>query len=264
MIDKNKSYKDIVSFLNQKYPISLSEKWDNSGLFIPPNREAISKIVMTLSLTESAIEKAIIQKANFIISHHPLTLIDFKNIDPKTREGYLLIKLIKNGIGLYIAHTNFDCHAKGLNYYLGKAIGLNKMKPLEPINEGKNGLGKVGVLKKAENLSEFMKRVKELIGDKSIEMTYPIEDIIIKRVSICGGSGKHLLSLAIKKSDIYLTGDLSYHDFEKAAYCKFPLGNISHFHSEKLGFLGWSKMLSKRFNIDVDFLEEEGIYSTVI
>ncbi|AMP20145.1 hypothetical protein AZF37_02240 [endosymbiont 'TC1' of Trimyema compressum] len=369
MIDKNKSYKDIVGFLNQKYPIYLSEKWDNNGLFIPPDREAVTNIVVTLSLTESVIEKAIAQKANFIISHHPLTLSGLKTIDSKTREGHLLLRLIKNGIGLYVAHTNFDCHVEGLNYYIGKAIGLSKMEPLEPINkdthlklefyipkenektvfqalyslgagafnnydscsfaskgfgsfrglensspigkvgeltivnevkvemiipknkaveivetlkrvhpyeevayylhsiifnEKKNGLGKVGVLRKAEKLSEFMKRVKAVLGCESIEMTYPLEDIMIKRVSICGGSGKHLLPLAIKRSDIYLTGDLSYHDFEKAAYYKFPLGNIGHFHSERLGLIGWSEMLSRQLAVAVCFLEEEGMYSTVI
>ena len=369
MIDKNKSYKKIVGFLNQKYPISLSEKWDNNGLFIPPDRETVSSIALTLSLTESVIEKAIAKKINFIISHHPLTLSGLKTIDSKTREGNLLIQLIKNGIGLYVAHTSFDYHAEGLNYYLGKAIGLSKMEPLKPIdedaylklefyipkeneraafkalyslgastfnnydscyfalrgfdsfgdfennnstiskveestitnkvkvemiipknkvveivktlkrihpckdvtyylysiifNEKKNGLGKVGILRKAEKLSEFMKRVKLILGCESIEITYPLNDIIIKRVSICGGSGKHLLPIAIKRSDIYLTGDLSYHDFEKAAYCKFPLGNIGHFYSERLGLIGWSEMLSRQLDVAVYFLEE-GMYSTII
>ena len=365
-----KSYKEIISFLNQKYPLTLSEKWDNNGLFIPPDREEVSSVILTLSLTESVIEKALEKKANLIISHHPLTLAGLKDINPETREGHLLIQLIKNGIGLYVAHTNLDCHAEGLNHYLGKSLGLIDMVPLDPINENnhlklefyvpkenekavfealyalgagafnnydsccfaskefvsfrgldnsnpavgkvgkvtivnevkaemiipknkateiidklktvhpyeevayylhpiifnekKNGLGKVGKLSTGEPLSVFMERIKKILGCESIEITCDLGDPIIKRVSICGGSGKHLLPLAIKKSDIYLTGDLSYHDFEKAEYDKFPLGNIGHFHSERLGLTGWAEMLREELKVDIYFLEEEGMYSTVV
>ena len=366
----SQSYKEIVGYLNQKYSISLSEAWDNCGLFLAPDKEEVSNVILTLSLTESVIEKAIEKKANLIISHHPLTLVGLKEVNRDSREGHLLVQLIKNGIGLYVAHTNFDCHNEGLNYYLGQALGLTDMVPLDPIeknthlklefyvpkknerevfealyslgagalndyenccfaskgfgsfrglknskpaigkpgemtiveevkaemiipkknafeiveklkevhpyeevayylhpiifNERKNGLGKVGVLKNKEKLSVFIERVKKILGCQSIEMNAVLGDPIIERVSICGGSGKHLLPLAIKNSDIYLTGDITYHDFEKAAYSKFPLGNIGHYQSEMLGLMGWADRLRSALDVTIYFLEEEGMYSTVI
>ena len=53
----------------------------------------------------------------------------------------------------------------------------------------------------------------------------------IERVALCGGSGRSLIKMAYRKgAQIYLCGDISYHDF----YCPdhFMVADIGHFESE--------------------------------
>lgn len=363
----SKTYGEVIELLSDKYPESLSESWDNCGLLIPPAKEGITGVVLTLSVTEGVVDKAIEAGANFMISHHPLWLGGLEKIDEATREGHLAKRLIENGIGLYVMHTNFDNHGEGMNYYLGKALNLTGLKPLDPLdenthfklefyvpkenerevfnalyalgggtlegyekcsfaskgfgsfkgletsnpyigspgemtiveevkaemiipkekafemietlksvhpyevvayylnpiifNEGKHGLGKVGMLPEGQRLSDFIKTVKKVFRVDYLKLTADLDDPFIEYVSICGGSGKHLLPQAIQKSSVYLTGDLTYHDFEKANYHQFPIIDIGHFNSERMGLMKWVEVLENMLEMEVLFFDEEGAYS---
>ena len=55
----------------------------------------------------------------------------------------------------------------------------------------------------------------------------------MKRIALCGGSGFEFLPLAVKeKADIYLTGDLKYHQFFEADG-QIIIADFGHFESEQ-------------------------------
>jgi putative NIF3 family GTP cyclohydrolase 1 type 2 len=55
----------------------------------------------------------------------------------------------------------------------------------------------------------------------------------IKKVAVCGGSGSFLINNAkIAGADIYITGDIKYHDFFEAEN-KLIIADIGHFESEQ-------------------------------
>ena len=84
-------------------------------------------------------------------------------------------------------------------------------------------------------------RSKELFGCSCIPYTIGTEGLEVRRVAVCGGSGKVLLDSAMYKAEVYLTGDVGYHGFEKSAYFNFPVLDIGHHHSETVGMerLAW-------------------------
>ncbi|MDP8203027.1 MAG: Nif3-like dinuclear metal center hexameric protein, partial [Candidatus Tenebribacter mawsonii] len=85
--------------------------------------QEVKKILLTLDVTENAINKAINENIDLIISHHPLI---FKLISKITNPIYL--KLIKNNISVFCAHTNLDVIKKGVNFALAKKLDLQNVE----------------------------------------------------------------------------------------------------------------------------------------
>lgn len=79
-------------------------------------------------------------------------------------------------------------------------------------NLSSHGLGRIGDLKQPVAFEEFCHLVKKELSCNirvSGDLSRPI-----KRVALCTGSGRELLNQAVKQqADLYLTGELNYHDF---------------------------------------------------
>ncbi|MCF8296919.1 MAG: Nif3-like dinuclear metal center hexameric protein [Saprospiraceae bacterium] len=94
------------------------------------------------------------------------------------------------------------------------------------------GAGMIGELEIAEDEKDFLKRVKEIVGVGCVKHSDFIGKKIIK-VAVCGGSGSFLINNAISSgADIFLTGDLKYHQFFDADE-KMIIADIGHFESEQ-------------------------------
>ena len=50
--------KDIINFLEKKFPLDLQEDWDNSGLQIGNVENDLKNIMISLDLDDQTIEKA--------------------------------------------------------------------------------------------------------------------------------------------------------------------------------------------------------------
>lgn len=94
------------------------------------------------------------------------------------------------------------------------------------------GAGMVGTLPKPMPTVEFLKKVKEVL-DIPILRHSELYLAEVQTVAICGGAGSFLIDNAkAAKADIYLTGDLKYHDFQQAE-SNIILADIGHFESEQ-------------------------------
>jgi dinuclear metal center YbgI/SA1388 family protein len=127
--------RSIISILNTIAPPEYACSWDqNNGLQIGNKNQEIKKVFITLDVTEKTISKAIKQQADLIIAHHPLIFGEINRLDFTKPPGKSIQKLIKNDIALFIAHTNLDAAAEGVNWTLARQEGLNpeKCQVLEP------------------------------------------------------------------------------------------------------------------------------------
>lgn len=94
------------------------------------------------------------------------------------------------------------------------------------------GSGVVGEL--AETLDEraFLSRLKEVFGLAVVRHT-PLLGKQVKRVALCGGAGSFLIPNALgAKADVYVTGDVKYHEFFDADG-RMVIADIGHFESEQ-------------------------------
>jgi len=123
---------EIVSFLNQCFPLQYQESWDNSGLLIDTDKP-ISKVITCLDCTLEVVNEAIVENANLIVAHHPLIFGGIKKIVKTDRTASILKLLIKNDIAIYCAHTNLDNAVGGLNDYLAKTLNLTNIEVLQPL-----------------------------------------------------------------------------------------------------------------------------------
>lgn len=114
-------------------------------------------------------------------------------------------------------------------------------------SHGKIGSGMIGELEKGMEEKEFLDFVKKQMQTTLIRHT-ALQNKMINRVAICGGSGRFLLEDAIRqKADVFITGDFKYHDFFDADG-KILVLDIGHFESEQFTNNLLSDWIKKKFN----------------
>ncbi|MCF8715854.1 Nif3-like dinuclear metal center hexameric protein [Joostella atrarenae] len=94
------------------------------------------------------------------------------------------------------------------------------------------GIGMIAELETAQNPIEFLKFVKERMQTGCVRHSELLNKKI-KKVAVLGGSGAFAIPNAIAAgADIYITGDVKYHDFYKAEN-KIIIADIGHYETEQ-------------------------------
>lgn len=200
---------EIAELMEKLSPVRYACDWDNVGMHVGRNDNEIKKILVTLDVSDEAVEKAIKIKADMIISHHPLIFKGIKKVNESDIVGRRILTMAENCINCYCMHTNFD-GVGGMAELAADRIGLQDCIVLEEVCEGE-GIGRVGFLSYDMTVKELCNMVKEKFSLDRVAL-YGNEDEIVKNVAICPGSGKDEIELALLKgAKAIITGDVSYH-----------------------------------------------------
>jgi len=117
--------------------------------------------------------------------------------------------------------------------------------PLELKNPN-SGMGMLGMLEEAMEEKDFLAMVKERFRTGVIRHSV-LRGKEVKKVALCGGSGSFLLRKAMASgADVFLTGDVKYHQFFDAGG-KIVLMDIGHFESEQFTRELFYDLLMKKF-----------------
>lgn len=207
--------KEFHAIIEKVAPSVLKEKYDNVGLMIGDMEQHIGNILVAMDCTMEVIEEAVEKGCNFVFTHHPLLFIKPATITNETLKGKKILKLIKNDIALYSAHTNLDSAFNGINDYAAKIIGYESIEVMDKskINgfQEDSGIGRILELKETIVLKDLCEKVKELYSSKTLKYSGN-EKWKIKRVALINGSGQDYFSLAKDMgADCIITGDTTYH-----------------------------------------------------
>ncbi len=123
--------KDVINMIESFFPLHLAESWDNPGLQIGSHNNPVERVLISLDLDAEILKQALHEKAEMIITHHPLFFKPIKNIDFDLSEGALIKSLIKSDISVYSAHTNLDAGELGLSQVLAEKLELQDIMPLD-------------------------------------------------------------------------------------------------------------------------------------
>ena len=108
------------------------------------------------------------------------------------------------------------------------------------------GAGMVGTLPKAVDAEEFLNHVKEILQIGCIRHT-KLKNNKVQKIAVCGGSGSFLIKDAIScGADIYMTGDVKYHDFFLPEN-NMIIADIGHYESEQFTKELIYTLLKKKF-----------------
>jgi len=240
--------KKIIDIINGFAPFALAENWDNSGLQAGDPDGEIQKIMVSLDVSKEVMEAARDWGADLVLSHHPLQMNPVKSIDFSKMPGSAIGLAAREQISIISAHTNLDKAVDGLNDYFAQIMGVNcdeslcpdsiisdSKKAASPLYESKGqlqGLGRIGHLKSVLSLRELALNVKERLGLEHLRVIGDL-DLQVDRVALCTGSGGSLMDCFLGSSaDVYITGDVKYHEARQVEMNHKGLIDVGHFASE--------------------------------
>ena len=196
---------EFVAVMERVAPVGLACEFDNPGLLIGPENREIRSVLVALDATVAVAREAAQTGAELVLAHHPLFFHPVQRIlpdDPDTAAAYALIR---NGVGLYAAHTNLDSAEGGVNDALCTLYGLTDVGPYA------DGLGRVGTLPMAMPLADFKRLTDRLLNTDSHFVGRP--ERIVTRVAVLGGAGGDTAAgAAAAGADVLLTGEMKHHE----------------------------------------------------
>lgn len=124
------------------------------------------------------------------------------------------------------------------------------------------GLGRIGNLAEAMTLTSFAEDIKTKLDIDWVRLAGDHE-LTVKRVAVCGGSGRGLLQdFLASDAQVYITGDLGYHDGRRVEAEGKGLVDVGHFASEQLIVEALAAQLKRIFaekkcSVEVNAREDE-------
>ena len=96
------------------------------------------------------------------------------------------------------------------------------------------GIGRIGYLEKAKSLEDFAVELKSLLDLSHITIVGE-KNRMVKKVGICTGSGIEFMEEACQAgADVFITGDIKFHDAQRALDLGIGLIDATHYASEVL------------------------------
>ena len=239
----------IIEIMDRLVPPWLAEEWDNVGLQIGDPQLPVQRIWIALDPGVEVIAAACKNKVDLLITHHPLIFRPLKSIDFGTPGGTIIQMAAQHHLAIFAAHTNFDIVSDGVNDILAQRLGIKHLEILQPIKVEASapkavsssatagvayGIGRIGVLDRPSSLKALVSMVKKklklnfvkVVGDPKIK---------ISRVALCSGSGSSLVpAFLLSKADVYISGDIHYHNARDVESVQRAIIDIGHFASEHL------------------------------
>ena len=226
----------IMNALERIAPRRLAEDWDNPGLLVGSCAQKVGRVLVALDVDDAVVAEAIERKADLIVAHHPAIFRGIKQLRTDLPLGKRLAALLTHNIAVAAAHTNLDAARGGVNDVLAGQLGLEKLSAFV-ITHQEDGvtesIGRVGTLPAPMSIEDFARSVKERLHVSHVRLaaaaTRPV-----RRVAVCGGAGADFIDDAVRRgADVYVTGDVKYHDAQRAVEQGMHIIDAGHFGTER-------------------------------
>lgn len=126
--------------------------------------------------------------------------------------------------------------------------------------QSKKGIGRIADLKSEIKLDNFLEEIKEVYELDLLKVVKAKKNI--KKVALCSGSGADFIKDAhYQGADLYLTGDVKFHEAQSAEELGMSLVDFGHYGSEKfvkeLLFERLSSKASTKLKRELNFIKSE-------
>ena len=198
---------DIEKYLFEVFPAENALDYDNVGLIAGDREKVVSAILISLDLTDKAIEAARSVGANLIITHHPVIFGGIKTLTMDDAVGRTLVSLVKTGISVIACHTNLDLTDEFGNLAIAEKLGAKDAKPVDGVT-----CGVIFGLEEEMSLKEYCAKVAADLGSSGI-ITINSPDNKVKNVFVQGGAFDEDSIPGVLKSgaDTVISGEIKHH-----------------------------------------------------
>jgi len=208
----------IINILEKKFPKINAEEWDNVGLLVGDYDKEVKKIQFSIDASLEVIENAIKEKVDMIITHHPFIFKAIKSINEQDILSKKIRALIRNDINIYSIH---------------KKLGYTDYKFLDYDEEKNCGIGRIFKLDEEKDLKKFIEELKLKLQISNLRVISNDLNKKIKKVALINGSAMSYWRKAKKeKIDLFITGDVGYHDALDARESGLAVIDFGHYESE--------------------------------
>ena len=236
---------DIIKQVEGLAPAELAEPWDNVGLQVGSREWPVARVWVALDPLPQVVAAACRAAVDLLITHHPLIFKPLKSIDCTTPAGDIIHSALRHHLAIFSAHTNLDSAAGGVNDTLAQNIGLINLRALQQDDRGERGrrgsdepvvqgLGRTGDLPHETTLAALARELKQRLDLEAVAIAGD-PTLPVSRVALCSGSGASLLGdFFASNAQVYISGDMRYHDARDVETAGRGLIDIGHFASEHL------------------------------
>ena len=251
----------VISVIESVANPGLAEDWDPSGVQVAATRERIQRLAVALDPTPDLIARALEWEADFLLTHHPLSLTPA--LPSRLDDFHASLRLLLGrDVWLYAAHTSLDVQTNGPVAWLARSLQLLDIAPIAELKSGPYeqdgflaGFGVQGTFPAPLSWPDFTAQLSSITGLHSWRRTGkpPAE---VARIAYCPGSGMSLASKAFSSgADVFLSGDLKYHAAQEIEGLG-PALDLGHFILEEHMMRAWTRDLQSALaehDIDVGF-----------
>ena len=241
---------EILSFVETLAPASMAESWDNNGLLCGRMEQEVKTILVALDPFAGVIAEAIDEKADLILTHHPIIFDEpIKALNDETEIGRNLLNLSQHRIAAINAHTSLDQAPGGVNDCLAEKLGLGSVRVINP--QGVDGQGRQwGLLRQGvvpeQPLSQFLAAVKTALGCPGLR--YVSGGKSVCKVAVGGGAcASEMLAAVNAGCDTFVTSDVKYNGFLDAKALGVNLIDAGHYPTEQVVVPVLAKWLASGF-----------------
>lgn len=264
---KNITAGEIAAKVEEIAPKDLQEEWDNSGFQVGSEQQIVTSVLTCLDLSFAVLEEAKAKGCEMILTHHPLLFHGIKSLTDADMTGALIRQLVKDDITVYSCHTPFDKVKGGNNDLLAEILELTNVRNLAgarvqsaekmAAKHDEADIGRSGQFPRPVSIMQLIERLCDglKIRPQSIRVAMPsdkgcptnLEDKLFSRAGLCTGAGADLLPMASKLGcDVFVTGDVRYHEAQEALACGICLIDAGHYGTEKTFAANMQKLLEPK------------------
>ncbi len=221
---------DLYEILEKSAPRALSAEWDNDGVACcADSQRQVKRVLVALDATEQAVDCAVNNKFDLLLTHHPLLFRGVKELTPAKCVPRKLLKLVLGGVAAISLHTRLDAAKGGVNDVLADLLGLCDVRPFAP--EGEAPCGRIGKLQAPVDIEAFSHTVCRLLDVPAVNL---IGKGKVQTVAVLGGEGGDFVDAArAAGADLFLAGRIGYHRMLDAAEEGLAVMEAGHFYTER-------------------------------
>lgn len=227
--------KVITRILEGIAPAAAAEPWDNVGLQVGDLEAKVARIWVALDGGPEVIRAGCEAGVDLIITHHPLVFRPLKQLDLGTPIGAAIGDAVRHRLAVVSLHTNLDAATNGMNDWLGRRLGLKRIRPLSasPNPVAGPGIGRIGDLSRPQRLATLARDVKKRLGPAMVRVVGDPRTMV-RCAAVSTGSGGSLVPIFLQsEAQVFISGDLGYHAARDVQWSGRSLIDVGHFHSER-------------------------------